>query len=164
MTGWSGNAPFRCSPCDLTSLSKYSLRYLAESNLKDVIINTPSIADQFGIIIQQIRNEIIYLSINVSICLVGLISLVIYLAKLYGITNRKKIAVMRMNGFRFSNIYRNYLAIQLFIDIILLLLGLMLKIDIFVFAGVIVSEILLFFITAKQFEHNQIIEVMKEGA
>jgi hypothetical protein len=138
--------------------------YLYAAHLDKLIISTPLVTDQFAEVVQQEKSKLINVSINMLINLIGLTALVIYLARLYCINNRKRIAVKRMNGFGFIEIYDEYLVIQFAADIVLLLLQIFLiKTNIVLFIVFVVIETLLFAIQTKHCEHNHILDVMKEG-
>lgn len=140
------------------------LPYLEETNLDRIVpyLNTvlDDFADHFRITQSNLMLKLVHLVINIT----GLIALVLYLALVYCANNRKRIAVMRMHGFSFGEIYKSYLIVQLGINLMLLLvLSFLVTANLWLFLLFAGLETLLFSMQAKRSEHNQILEVMKEG-
>jgi hypothetical protein len=73
-------------------------------------------------------------------------------------------AVMRMNGFHFLEIYKNYIIIQIVVNSILIILS-KFVFDINILIGITVSftELAMFIATAKYYEGKNIIETIKDG-
>lgn len=138
--------------------------YLKETGLENVIINTPLVSDDFLQHLSNLKFGLITTLINIVINLVGLVALITYIAKVFCETNRKKIAVMRMNGFYFSEIYRKYLWLQILSNTILIVFSrIMFNINILIFIVLALIELILFLVVAKYYEGKKIIETIKEG-
>ncbi|MDR0918850.1 MAG: DUF1430 domain-containing protein [Oscillospiraceae bacterium] len=148
----------------LNATNKELIPYLKEAHLENVIINTPLVSDDFTEHLSNLRFGLITTIINISINLIGMIALAIYIAKIYCESNRKKIAIMRMNGFKFFEIYKNYLLLQIIANVILIIFGtLAFNVNIIIFTVLAFIELFLFVAMAKYYETKNVLETIKEG-
>lgn len=138
--------------------------YLQQANLHPWIIVTPLVTDDFLESIIQNRDFLIYSLIYLTIHVFALIAIVSYLAQLYYLNHRKRIAVMRMNGFSFWEIYKTHLWVQLSVNVVLLLIQLFwISTNLNIFGWVVLLEIGLFMVQAIKLESCKTLQVMKEG-
>ncbi|NLJ16657.1 MAG: DUF1430 domain-containing protein [Clostridiales bacterium] len=138
--------------------------YLAEAGLEKLIPNTPLVSDGFAEIMQNNKMELTYALINFILNIFGLITLIVYLSKLYCTNNRKKIACKRMNGYGFFDIYKGYILVQLVTSVIVVFLMLFVfKANLLIFLAFAFAELIIFLLITKSNERNYILNVMKEG-
>lgn len=143
------------------------LPYLKQAGIEDVVLETPFVENTFSNVISTYVQDFVYQLAFSMVYLISSVILSIFMAKIYIENNKEKIAIEKLCGVSFFDIYKKYIILLIGIILFLTVACIIMKIYFSMIIEpiclllIIILDLVVFFITEKRVNRKNILSVLK---
>lgn len=143
------------------------LPYLKQAGIEDVVLETPFVENTFSNVISTYVQDFVYQLAFSMVYLISSVILSIFMAKIYIENNKEKIAIEKLCGVSFFDIYKRYIILLIGIILFLTVACIIMKtyfsmiIEPICLLLIIILDLVVFFITEKRVNQKNILSVLK---
>ncbi len=143
------------------------LPYLKHAGVEDIVLETPYLKNTFSDEISTYIQGFVYQLIFSMVYLIAAVILSIFMAKIYIENNKEKIAIEKLCGVSFFDIYKRYIALLIGIILFLTVACIIMKvyfsmvINPICFVFIIILDLMVFLITERRISRKNILSVLK---
>lgn len=154
-----GNMIFHCPQTQDAYAEIYPL--IEEFGLERIVLETPSVFDDFMIVLEGKKQLLVFQSIIAFTYLFFLIVLMIYTSVLYYIHQAKDISVKLLNGYGFWSVFFYRMVFKVSVILLISVLSFFVKCNIIIALLIVLTELLIFSAVMRKMSMERITTVLK---